>query len=338
MEKEKIKQIQAWPVMKTIWGYATAYPKTLGTIVVSTTIVHVLEIVTPLFYKRFFDVVGGDGGVSASEATPVLVGIIVVVLSISLVSWLSRRIREYFNIRFEAKVMADIANDGFEYMFGHSHRFFVNNFAGSLVRKVNRLVRSFEQIWDNVVLNLLPIGIVTVGILAVLFYRNIILGLTLLVWLVLFVGLHLVIAKWKQKYNLRRAAKDSEATGVLSDAISNQTNVKLFSGNTHEEGLFARVQEELRRLRVFTWTVDEVINMVQGLFMIGLEFALMYFAIGLWKEGVLTVGDFALIQAYLITIFGHFWHIGGVIRRIYEAFADATEMVEILDMDHEIRD
>jgi ATP-binding cassette subfamily B protein len=52
----------------------------------------------------------------------------------------------------------------------------------------------------------------------------------------------------------------------------------------------------------------------------------------------LTVGDFALIQAYLFGIFDRLVANHGELRRFYRALADADEMVEILDEPHEIQD
>jgi len=72
--------------------------------------------------------------------------------------------------------------------------------------------------------------------------------------------------------------------------------------------------------------------------MISLEFGMMYYAIRLWQNGVMTVGDIALIQAYLFRIFDQLWDMGKNIRTIYEAAADANEMTEILLTGHEVQD
>ena len=61
-------------------------------------------------------------------------------------------------------------------------------------------------------------------------------------------------------------------------------------------------------------------------------------SIKLWSQGLITIGDFALIQAYLINATDRLWNFGHIIRQMYEAFADATEMVEILDLPHEVQD
>lgn len=72
--------------------------------------------------------------------------------------------------------------------------------------------------------------------------------------------------------------------------------------------------------------------------MISIEFILVYTGIHLWQQGILTIGDFALIQSYLIAAIGQLWNFGNNLRRMYEAFADATEMVEIMNLPREVTD
>jgi ABC-type multidrug transport system fused ATPase/permease subunit len=72
--------------------------------------------------------------------------------------------------------------------------------------------------------------------------------------------------------------------------------------------------------------------------MVSLEIGIFYLAIRLWQRGILTVGDFVLIQTYLIRIFHRVWGFGRVIREIYEKLADAEEMTIILNTPHEIQD
>jgi len=65
---------------------------------------------------------------------------------------------------------------------------------------------------------------------------------------------------------------------------------------------------------------------------------ILWIAVDLWRNGSLTVGDFALIQAYLIAFFERVWNVGRVLRHIYEAMADAQEMVEISERLPDVRD
>ena len=57
-----------------------------------------------------------------------------------------------------------------------------------------------------------------------------------------------------------------------------------------------------------------------------------------WLKGILTLGDFVLLRSYLSQLTEQVRSMGGNVRRIYEAMADANEMTEILLTPHEVVD
>ena len=323
------------PVLRVLWAHTARFKGLFWSAVFFNVLVYVFEIVTPLWYKKLFDTLAG--GSALSTAVGLLVSILVTILILKFASWLARRISVYAINHLEPKVMAGLTQTSFDYLLGHSYSFFVNNFSGAFVRRINRLPRAFEQIADNIFFNLLPLVITLAGILIVLFSRYPTLGLAFSIWLVVMVTVQIVVARWKQRYNIAMSEKDSQVTGVLSDAITNDVTIKLFNGDRHERSLVKKVTDELLALRVFTWTFDEIINAIQGAVMISIEFVIFFLAIKLWKLGQVSIGDFALLQAYLITAIDKVWDFGNVLRRMYEAFADATEMVDILNTPHEIK-
>ena len=69
-----------------------------------------------------------------------------------------------------------------------------------------------------------------------------------------------------------------------------------------------------------------------------LVLGLMYLAIRMWQKGILTVGDFILIQTYVLNIVSRIWDFGRIVQHMYEDFADADEMTKILNTPHEIVD
>jgi ATP-binding cassette subfamily B protein len=323
------------PVLKIFWRHSARYKLALFLSLFFTASVSVGGIIIPLYYKRLFDVLA-SAAVPTNAVAEILFSILFSILILQFISWLARRIGQFANVYLQPRVMRDLTQTAFTYLLGHSYTFFVNNFAGSLVRKINRLSRAFEQFADRVTYDLLPLVVSLTGILIVLFYRSFWLGAVFLIWVIILMTIQFIIARWKLKYNILTAEKDSEMTGVLSDSVTNDTTVKLFTGIKEELSIFQCVVDSLMHLRLTTWRLDELVNMIQGLFMIGIEIVLIYLGIIFWRDGLITIGDFALIQAYLINAFDKLWNLGGVIRHMYEAFADATEMVEIMNRPHEI--
>ena len=302
---------------------------------IGTTFLHLL---VPLYYKKFLDVLTNSGLRISEELLQNLTNIIIFIFLLHAIAWVLYRV-SFFSIGyFQTRVFADLANTSFEYLHQHSHRFFINRFVGALVRKVNRLLDAFDGISDRLYWDLLPLTLRIAGVLIVLFYRNTILGSILLGWIIIYLITNYFFTLYKFKYDEERARVDTEVTARLADTITNNANIKLFSGFRFEFEAFRNITEKQRKITKFNWDLTGYMEAVQAGLMIALEFLLFYFAIRFWARGLLTVGDFILIQAYLLDIFGRLWDFGRFFRDMYRHLADAQEMVEILNSPHEIQD
>ncbi len=302
----------------------------------SIIVTNLLYIITPLFYKHFFDIIMVGGNTPSVAQT--LLRIVIYVALLHSLAWLFTRTAEFANNVFQPMTMANLKQQAYDHLIEHSYSFFTNNFVGSLVQRVNRFGRAFERLSDNVIWNLLPLFVKVCGILVVLFFINKWIDLIVLIWIVVFLSFNIIFSRWKLKYDIKAAEIDSKATGYLADTITNQNTVVLFNGTQSEKGGYKNVTGEQAALTRFTWNLDTIINAVQSALSFGIEFALFYFAIKYWSVGLITVGVFVLLQSYAGTLIDQLWGFTRIVRDVYQAYADAKEMVEIMKLPHEIVD
>jgi len=320
------------------WQHLRRYRGQFWLTVISIVLATLVSVIVPLFYKNFFDTLTLAQQIGVAQAAARLVNIIVAILALNGIIWVAYRVATYVNNNFQLRVMSDLYNTCFEYLHEHSFGFFINRFVGSLVRKVGRLVRGFEDIGDSFYWNLLRMIISIVAVLVVVFFKYPIVGFVMLGWLVFYMVINYFLAIYKFKYDEAAAASDTRVTGNLADTITNQANVKVFTALPFELSFFKNLTKEQFNLRKRSWDFDALVESMQAGFMFILEFIIFYLAIKLWQQGVVTVGDFVLLQVYIIHLFDMLWNFGRIIRRIYRSLADAEEMIEILTMPHEVQD
>jgi ATP-binding cassette subfamily B protein len=203
---------------------------------------------------------------------------------------------------------------------------------------VTRFSRSFEPVLDSVILNFLPTLLFALGSMYVLYLRNVWLGVGLGIWVVLFITVQILLTRWRHPLRVARAAEDSRMTGALSDAIGNHSAVVLFAAEKFEESYFASIVATWRAITMRSWNADAWVQGIQHALAIVIEVGLLFGAVFLWEKGLLTVGDFVLIQVYILGLIDQVWNIGNTLRRLYDAFADASEMLDIMEMPHDIQD
>lgn len=322
--------------VQTYWDHSKKYKWLIVGMAICLFGTTLIDVGVPYMYKLFFDLLANPG--DRALAVGSLIKILVVIAAAGGVQWVFQRGNNFSTGFFEIRVMRDLYNYCFSYLHQHSHRFFVDNFGGSLVKKVGRFVRSFEALVDRFFFEMAPLLLKIILIFAVLFWIRPVIGIVMLVWTVIFMLVNLWFTRFKWKYDIASAKMDTAVTGVLADTITNNSNLKFFSSLAYEARRFAGVAQKWAKETVLSWNMGQIADSFSGIMAILLEFLVMYFAVKAWEKGQLTIGDFVWIQSYLIEIFRSIWRFGRMVRDMYRNLADAEEMAAILNVEHEVRD
>ncbi|OGG41137.1 hypothetical protein A2118_03635, partial [Candidatus Kaiserbacteria bacterium GWA2_50_9] len=289
-----------------------------------------------LYLKKFVDVL--VGGTAVPGVLTTIAWILGAYALVNIVGWTGQRVRMVTIGRLEARTMADLYDKAFWYLLGHSHEFFISNFTGTLTRRVTRYARSFESVFDNIIMNLLPAFLFLVGVVTVLSLRSIWLGAGLFTLTILFIYLQYRMVMWLQPLRTRRTEEDSRMTGALSDAVLNHSTVTSFAALSYERSYFSRVTDGWRAATQRAMDAYALIYGIQGAFALFIEIAILGGTAFLWTKGLLTVGDFVLVQIYIIGLLSQVWSIGRNMRQLHDAFSEATEMLDIMELPQGIQD
>ncbi len=290
----------------------------------------------PIVVREFFSIL--SQGWNKEVAVAALIGMLLWLMLVEAVEWTGWRAVGFTMAHIQPRMMANLANKCFNYLHGHSHAFFSDNFSGALVKRVNRFVRSFETMHDRLIFDMIPLTVRLLIIIAVLAYLNLLFGLVMIVWTVLFLLITWKLSMVKLKYDLARSKADTRVTAVLADTITNSDNVKLFAANEFEGHRFKEVTDFWAEAISRSFRLHSLFDGFQALLMIVLEFVVLYLAIKLWEVDKLVLADFFLIQAYMFETFHQLWNFGRNIRDMYERLAEAEEMTQILHTPHKVRD
>lgn len=342
MEKEKIQSNIIYPIVKTkhvlslFWQGLEQQKWMFFFCVFFIVLANIFSVITPLFYKKFFDVIAiaGDQRDTASQ----LIRIIIQIGILNLCIWVFYRVAVYLNIVYGADTMARLKQQAYDYLMQHSYRFFSNSFTGSLVQRVNRFAKAFETFADQISWHVLPMIIRIASITIVVYFTNKWIALIIFLWAIFFLTFNVVFSQWKVKYDIVAAAQDSKTTGYLSDTVANQNTIQLFSGFKFESQGFKDVSDKQAKATKLSWNLDSISDGVQSFLIFLIEFLLFFFAIKYWELNLITAGVFVLLQIYIISLIDQLWGFSRVIRQFYQAYADSKEMAEIMLLPHEIVD
>lgn len=309
------------------WSFFSSY--------VLFTIEMIVGIYIPILYKQFFDFLETD---TEGNSSSVLISIITTIVILHLLMATVSRIGVLIFNSIESKIVARLKQQAFDYLINHSHSFFINTFAGSLVQKVNRYGRAFENIFDTLMFNLMPVTITIIGSIFITFKIAPFASYVIMAWVGIYLILNLIYVRWHQKYDVAVTESDTETTAHLADSIGNYLSILLFTNKDKErEDFKSRTEEQAKRVAK-SWNIQAVVYSAYLILVYIVEFFVFYYAIKLWGQNQLTIGTFILIQMYVIRLAHELYGINRAVRNISESLSDTQEMVDILETPHEIRD
>jgi ATP-binding cassette subfamily B protein len=263
---------------------------------------------------------------------------LIVLFTIYISSSLLWRASGYLGAKVPSEVGKDLEYTAFTHLLKHSQSFFLDNFSGSLVKKVKGLSGGFANISNAIMWRVAPITASLISMLIVISLRQIWISVGITLGIGTAVAINIMFFYRKRIYERRRTFKDSEITGRLSDVVTNQINVKMFGTEQHESKYFGDLLQERTQLSQKAMLMGEQSFFIQNFVYLIAEVLVMWYALQLWLDGTLQLGDFLLIQTYLFSLISKFFDIGKIIRDIQIGIADTQEMVDILNLPAGIQD
>ena len=323
-------------VIKYFWKAMRPQKWAFWYILLAFTMGSIIDLIVPLFYKKFFDIIVGT--TDKMILAPQLTQIIIWVLILHGVIWTFHQTGFFLMNRFVSKTMARIRQLSFDYMIRHSYSFFTNSFSGALVQRVGRFSRAFDRLNDRLLFNFIPLLIHVTGVIVIIYLQHPMIAYIIVIWAFVMLVYNYIFSTWKLRFDIVAAKADSTTTAVLADSLSNQNTIASFAGFERESSNFKDTTHDQAKAQRLSWDINLIKDGIQVGFIFIVEFLLFYYAIKFWQKDAITIGTFVLIQVYILNLAKRLWDFGRIIRDTYESFADSKEMVEILETPYEVKD
>ena len=140
------------------------------------------------------------------------------------------------------------------------------------------------------------------------------------------------ITRWRTKFRVRMNAAESRANSVSVDALLNYETVKYFGNENHETERFDFHIREWEKQSVISEQTLALLNVGQGFIIVTGLIVLLYLAAEGIVAGVLTLGDFIMLNAFLMQMYIPLRFLGTTFREINHSLTDMERMFSLLDV------
>ncbi|HZT50395.1 MAG TPA: ABC transporter ATP-binding protein/permease [Stellaceae bacterium] len=294
-----------------------------------------VNVGVPLLYKRAVDAL--TPGHAAAVVVPVM---LVVAYGLARVgAQVSAELRDAIFSKVEQNAVRRVALSTFRHLHALSLRYHLERQTGGLSRAIERGIRGTEFLLSYLLFNFVPTMFEILLVCGILwrFYAASFAALTLAT-VVLYVTFTFLITDWRVKYRREMNERDSEANTRAIDSLLNYETVKYFANEEHESRRFDTALQAYERAAVKSQATLSVLNIGQGTIMAAGLVAVMLLAGSGVAAGRLTVGDFVLVNSYLVQLYMPLNVLGMVYRNIKQSLTDLEAMFRLLKIEAEVKD
>ncbi len=324
-----------WHIIRIIWPYLMEYRNRVLLALGCLILAKLGNVVGPFILKYIVDALD-------SEKTQLIAAPIALVLAYGLARFanvLFGELRDTVFGHVTERAMRKIGIKVFRHLHNLDLDFHLNRRTGGLSRDIERGTTGISFLMRFFVFNIVPTFIEIFMVVGILLY-NYGWGFALITLsaVLAYVWFSVAATEWRTKFVREANIADSASNNRAVDSLLNFETVKYF---TNEEFEVQRYDYELEkwesarrknRLSLFS------LNGGQALIIAVAMTAMMWLATSRVAAGTMTLGDFVLINAFMIQLFLPLNFLGFVYREIKGSMANIEKMLQLLEITTSVDD
>lgn len=306
----------------------------------SLLIAELITLGVPFIYKSAVDSLTTGEAIEMGDV--IAIGAVALTIAYGVARVMSvffHELRDVIFAKVGQRALRMIALETFKHIHRLSLRYHITRKTGGLSRIIERGVKGVEWLLRFVLFSIGPLLFQLMMVCTVLW---IVLGFwyfaTVLIAITLYVFFTFKVTEWRVQIRKEMNKQDTEANQKAIDSLLNYETVKYFGAEEREARRYDSSMEKFETASLKTTYSLAALNFGQSLIITsGTVIVMLMAAIGV-QNGDLTVGDFVLVNSYMIQVTMPLNFLGTVYREIRQALIDMGEMFDLLEVPYEVSD
>jgi len=295
-----------------------------------------IAVYTPMLYKAAVDSLAAEG------LPPLALGAVGLTVAYGMARILTtgfQQLRDAVFAPVGQRALRRLALETFTHIHRLSMRYHITRKTGGLSRIIERGVKGVEFLLrfmlfsiGPLVLELLLVAIILTVLFDVWYLVVVAVTIALYVWFTF------AVTEWRVKLRREMNKQDTDANQKAIDSLLNFETVKYFGAEAREAKRYDGAMRAYAQAALKTAYSLAFLNFGQSIFITGGLIAVMVMAAIGVEQGHLTVGDFVMVNAYMIQITVPLNFLGTVYREIRQSLVDMGEMFDLLEQPADVTD
>nr|WP_171173166.1 ABC transporter ATP-binding protein/permease [Ruegeria sp. HKCCD8929] len=295
-----------------------------------------IAVYTPILYKGAVDGLAGEG------VPPLALGAVGLTVAYGVARMMTVGFQQLRDAAFAPvgqRALRALALETFQHIHRLSMRYHITRRTGGLSRIIERGVKGVEFLLRFLLFSIGPL-ILELALVAIILmwlfdvWYLVIVAVTIAVY----IWFTFAVTEWRVKLRREMNDQDTEANQRAIDSLLNFETVKYFNAEDREAKRYDSSMKAYAQAALKTAYSLAFLNFGQSfLITCGLVGVMVMAAVGV-QNGALTVGDFVMVNAYMIQITVPLNFLGTVYREIRQSLVDMGEMFRLLEQPSEVQE
>lgn len=326
-----------WGVLKSLLPYLSEFKARLYLAIACLILAKVASVGLPFILKHIVDDL--DAKTNVSQLITVPLGLLLAYGVVRFSNVLFGELRDTLFGRITERAMRRIGLKVFRHLHALDLNFHLNRRTGGLSRDIERGTNGISFLLRFMVFNIVPtfieIGLV-IGLLS--WNYNVWFAVIVSVAVTCYVVYSVVATEWRTRFVREANRAESQSSTRAIDSLMNYETVKYFTNESYEADHYDRELEAWESARRKNRLSLFALNGGQSLVIAMAVTAAMVLAAYEVSHGKMTLGDFVLINAFMMQIFMPLNFLGFVYREMKGAMANIESMFAILEVKPKVED
>ncbi len=336
--------VQGWNVIRRVVPYLwpegnTGVKTRVVTSLLALFLSQIIAVITPQFFSRAVDALAPEDPTGATLLGFGAVGLVLAYGIARIMSVGLQQLRDAIFARVGQGALRALALETFTHIHRLSMRYHITRKTGGLSRVIERGVKGVDFLLRFMLFSVGPLILQLLLIMGVLFFTFDVWYLIVVAGTIgIYVWFTFAVTEWRVRIRKEMNEQDTDANQKAIDSLLNFETVKYFGAEKWEADRYDSAMGNYMVAAIKTNYTLAFLNFGQALLITGGLVAVMVMAAIGVENGTLSVGDFVLVNAYMIQLTLPLNFLGTVYREIRQSLIDMGEMFDLLGQPAEVVD
>ncbi|MCH2058375.1 MAG: ABC transporter ATP-binding protein/permease [Thalassotalea sp.] len=325
-----------WRVLKTLWPYLLEFRVRIFIAMLCLVFTKLASVYLPFILKDLVDTLDQQ---NADKIYLVPLGLVAAYGLVRFSTVLFAEIRDTLFGHVTERAIRRIGLNVFKHLHRLELDFHLDRQTGGLSRDIDRGTSGISFLMRFMVFNIVPTLLEIIMVMGILWYNyGVYFSLIVLISIVCYVGYSVKATEWRTGY-IREANKaDSTSNTRAIDSLLNYETVKYFTNEDYEANAYDNNLAQWEQAKIKNRLSLFALNGGQALIIAISMTSMLGLAAYQVTHEQMTLGDFVLINAFMMQLFIPLNFLGFVYREIKGSMANIEHMFNLLGKQPKIND